>query len=250
MFPTPEQIISASGIQYKLLVYDGGFIAVSGANVGGGGAATGSESFIYGKSGTSWIGIRTDENGVLDVNATVTTGSVVYQGTDPWIVLGSQYVSNTVSVSGQNVGSIGTQTVVGSVAVTAAPLTEVFTSGNFNVINTGSVAITNSPTVKPNGLLFLHGSSFNVDASAVHILDSSAHATMTAATICNCGSKEIYLYNTSAAGPFVQYKTLAQNESWEFPLIAEASASGNDVWAERVDAQTNDNVVVIKWTEG
>jgi len=105
-----------------------------------------------------------------------------------------------------------------------------------------------TPTIKPNALKILDSTSYDVDAIAVQVVDASAHANMVMVTICNAGTGNIYLYKDDTAGPYVQFRTLAQNETWEFPL-AYTSDTTNDIWAERAGLAIADNVIVVKWEE-
>lgn len=68
------------------------------------------------------------------INTQLYTGSEVWQGTDPWIVLGSVNIDNAV-----NVGSLATQNIVGSIVISTDPLP---VSG---IDLAGSFAITTNP---------------------------------------------------------------------------------------------------------
>ena len=114
--------------------------------------------------------------------------------------------------------------------------------------NTSNVGSSLSPIVKPNSLKIVDASSYDVDNSAVLVVDASAHTTMTAATICNAGVGDLYLYSTDSVSQYTSFMTLSEGEQWTFPL-GYTSDTTNDIYAVRGSAQTNDNVIVVKWGE-
>ena len=132
----PEQIISASGPQYGLVVNPDGSINVSGVDISIGSLALSLEN-VYVQSGDN-INLGTAWTGV---------GSVVISGTSipPWRGIGS--VTGNVGVSGAKLDNLA-----GSVGVTALPATlgsvyiksgVVGVSGTYFQNMLGSVAITN-----------------------------------------------------------------------------------------------------------
>lgn len=179
----PTSLISASGPQFGALVTSGAELVVTGSVTitNSISVATGSESYIFGKSGTSYFPISVDGNGVLNVNASVTAGSESYipagsvivtntvgvsgnvlvsgtvattQSTNPWIVLGSAAITNTVSVSGNVLVSgtvLSTQgtnpwIVLGSAAITNS-ITGSFAITTSPVPISGAVSLTRAQTI-------------------------------------------------------------------------------------------------------
>jgi len=104
--------------------------------------------------------------------------------------------------------------------------------------------------VNPNFLVFNDTETISVDlepsGSAVQIFDGTSTSNpdnqlATFIIISNCGDDEIYIYNTSSAGPTVFFKRIASGESWEFPL-GYTSGTANDLYAERASG-TGDVIV-------
>ena len=114
--------------------------------------------------------------------------------------------------------------------------------------NEMQVDVVTLPNVKPNALEIVNAASYDVDASAILVVDASAHATMTAVTITNAGDETIYLYSTNSVASTLFFKKLFAGDSWDFPL-GYTSDTTNDIYAIRASAETNDNVIVIKWGE-
>jgi len=101
--------------------------------------------------------------------------------------------------------------------------------------------------VNPNYLVFNATTTISaLGATAAIIFDASSESTpdnqlATFIIISNCGDDEIYIYNTSSAGPTVFFKRIASGESWEFPL-GYTSGTANDLYAERASG-TGDVIV-------
>lgn len=148
----PEVIIDGAGSGYALRITPEGAMPISGAigvDMSGISITAGSSAYIYGKSGTGWIPVLVDENGMLSIVASVSTGSEtwirggsvqtynpvgigsnlitnfpmhypgsVWQGGGPWNVLGSAYITNP-----SEVGSIGVQSISGNVLISGTVTT-------------------------------------------------------------------------------------------------------------------------------
>jgi len=101
--------------------------------------------------------------------------------------------------------------------------------------------------VNPNYLVFNATTTISaLGTTAAIIFDASSESTpdnqlATFIIISNCGDDEIYIYNTSSAGPTVFFKRIASGESWEFPL-GYTSGTANDLYAERASG-TGDVIV-------
>jgi len=101
--------------------------------------------------------------------------------------------------------------------------------------------------VNPNFLVFNATTTISaLGTTAAIIFDASSESTpdnqlATFIIISNCGDDEIYIYNTSSAGPTVFFKRIASGESWEFPL-GYTSGTANDLYAERASG-TGDVIV-------
>ena len=159
-----EQIISASGIQYGLVIDDQGRAKVDATVTTS--VTTGSDSYIYGKSGANWIPALVDSAGKLETTTTasVTTGSEQYimnwgeLGSDRTIsnmVAGSIVYMPSVNVSTgseqwiQNFGDIGSVRVIdnfpshlpGSVSQVTTPwivLGSVYVDNQISEVTVGS----------------------------------------------------------------------------------------------------------------
>jgi hypothetical protein len=166
-----------------------------------------------------------------------------------------------VPVSATDLAAINTALQSGGISQTqfAAMVTALQTIDNFISGSRGLVTEDNSAAiktavesmetaVKPNALKVLDVTSYDVDASAVLVVDASADATMVAVIITNNGDEDIYLGNTSGVGPLEFIAKLSAGEKWEYPLGYTSDAT-NDIYAERASAQTNDDVMVTKMAE-
>ena len=127
---------------------------------------TGSESFIFGKSGTAWLPLKvisgteatlvTNISNFNDLGSNVTgsvaittnpvpVSGIINQGTVPWIVLGSTRVVQDSTVRQISAGSVN--------------VNNFSDLGSSRIITAGSVIITNTPTVTTGSESFLYAKS-------------------------------------------------------------------------------------------
>jgi len=105
--------------------------------------------------------------------------------------------------------------------------------------------------VNPNFLVFNATTTISaLGTTAAIIFDASSESTpdnqlATFIIISNCGDDEIYIYNTSSAGPTVFFKRIASGESWEFP-IGNTGDGANDLYSERATGTGNVQITVYK----
>ncbi len=111
----------ASDYRYQMDITSEGAVPISG--VISASVTAGSESFIYGKSGTGWLEVLVDSAGKLETTASVTVDSVfIASGAD----IGSVHVNNFADLGSTvviddpaTIGSLAVQTIDGTVTVTS-----------------------------------------------------------------------------------------------------------------------------------
>lgn len=134
----PEIIIGGNGNPYQMNITSEGAVPISGVITISGGIHTGSVSVnvdsIYVQSGTMYLASGDNLSVTNRVAGSIVDMPDVTQGTNPWVVLGSQNITNFAEV-----GSVSTQTVDGTVSVT-----DIATAGSLATQGiVGSVNVTN-----------------------------------------------------------------------------------------------------------
>jgi len=221
-----EVIISASGVQYGIVVNSDGSINTN-ATISGSiviGSVSASVDSIYVQSGTAFLAsgnvFMVSGNPWTGVGSSLVTNfpaaypGSVSQSTSPWVVVGSVNVDNAVVI-----GSLGVQNVAGSVNQSIVPwimtgsmqpynpigVGSVFLAGGSltslpNIIQTGSVAITSSAPLVQTGSVAIT-SSVVLGVSGITLAGSFAIANYTNWT----GIGSVY----ASAGSITVVKTTA-----------------------------------------